>query len=146
MKFALTLLALLIAADLQAALRRRRPTQETYSPVSVAPVAGSASAVDALSEVNAARAARGLAPYIHDEGLAQAARSAAEYRAARGIRGHTQNDFSHLPAGSSASAAGCGGLEAAFGWAACCTFDRYTYAGAATVYVGNIRFNHIFVR
>lgn len=101
---------------------------------------------DALDEVNAKRAARGLRPYLRDAGLTAAAQACAEHRAARGIRDHTPNDFAFLPPGCSASAAGCGGLDVSWGWASCCTYDSYTYAGAASVVVGGRRYNHIFVR
>lgn len=149
-----TLLALvvlsLVAGDSQALGRRRARASEpvyvqpTYSPVSSGtPLAAS----DALGEVNAARAARGLRPYVLDPLLTRAAEAAASFRAAHRIHGHTRNDFAYLPPGSSASAAGCGALEPSWGWGACCTYDRYTYAGAAVVYgADGRRYMHIFVR
>jgi hypothetical protein len=102
---------------------------------------------DALAEVNAARAARGLQPFVCDDGLCQAALSAAMYRAERCIEGHCQNDFAHLPSGCSATAAGCAAWNVGDGWGACCTYDSYTYAGAAAV-IGRDgrRYMHLFVR
>jgi hypothetical protein len=86
---------------------------------------------DALAEVNAARAARGLKPFIKDDDLTAGAVNVADFRAARLMTGHTSNDFAGLPAGSRASSAGCAAWEPSFGWGACCTYDNYTYAGAA---------------
>jgi hypothetical protein len=86
---------------------------------------------DALAEVNAARAARGLKPYIKDANLTAGAINVADFRAARLMAGHTSNDFSGLPEGCTATAAGCAAWEPSFGWGACCTYDNYTYAGAA---------------
>src|SRR5262245_55697221 len=93
----------------------------------------SLSAGDGLDEVNVKRAARGLQPFIYDEGLTQAARSCAAFRAEYGLFGHTSNDFAFVPAGSAASSAGCAAYPASFGWMSCCTYDGYTYAGAAWV-------------
>lgn len=102
---------------------------------------------DALDEVNAARAARGLRPYILDGRLAEAAQLAAQYRAERRIAGHTSNDFGFLPVGSDATAAGCAAWPSELGWGACCTYEAWTYAGAA-VAVGpdGQRYMHLFVR
>jgi hypothetical protein len=102
---------------------------------------------DGLDEVNAKRAASGLRPFIRDEGLTQAARSCAEFRAAHGLFGHTGNDFAFVPAGTSASSAGCAAYPAGYGWMSCCTYDNYTYAGAAWV-TGRDgqRYMHLFVR
>lgn len=101
----------------------------------------------ALDEVNAARAARGLRPYICDAGLCQAALSAATYRAQNCITGHCYNDFAHLPPGISANAAGCAAWSVGDGWGSCCTYDSYIYAGAAAV-IGKDgrRYMHLFVR
>jgi uncharacterized protein YkwD len=88
---------------------------------------------DGLDEVNAKRAARGLRPYIRDEGLTQAARACAAYRAQYGLFGHTSNDFGFVPPGASAASAGCAAYPASYGWMSCCTYDNYTYAGAAWV-------------
>ncbi|HEX3149015.1 MAG TPA: hypothetical protein VHR66_13120 [Gemmataceae bacterium] len=104
-------------------------------------------AYDGLKEVNAVRAARGLKPYIYDEGLARAAAGCATYRAERLMAGHTNNDFSALPAGSTASAAGCAAWEPGMGWGACCTYDNYTYCGAAwKLGRDGKRYMHLFVR
>jgi hypothetical protein len=102
---------------------------------------------DGLDEVNAQRAARGLRPYIRDDGLTQAARACAQFRAAHGLFGHTANDFAFLPAGAFASAAGCAAYPASYGWMSCCVYEGHTYAGAAYV-TGRDgkRYMHLFVR
>ena len=112
----------------------------TYDPAS-------SMAGDGLDEVNALRAARGLRPYVRDEGLAQAARACAAYRAEYGLFGHTSNDFGFVPPGTSASSAGCAAYPAGYGWMSCCVYENYTYAGAAWV-TGRDgrRFMHLFVR
>ena len=66
-----------------------------------------ATAKDVLGEVNAARAARGLRPFLLDEDLARGAEACAAYRARYRMEGHTANDFGFLPAGVRARAAGC---------------------------------------
>jgi hypothetical protein len=102
---------------------------------------------DALAEVNATRAQRGLPAFIEDAGLTAAAVSAANSRAATLIAGHTANDFAHLPAGTSADAAGCAAWEPGLGWGACCTYEQWTYAGAAiTMGSDGRRYMHLFVR
>jgi hypothetical protein len=102
---------------------------------------------EALAEVNATRATRGLPPYIEDAGLTAAAVSAANFRAARLIAGHTPNDFAHLPAGAHADAAGCAAWTPDLGWGACATYDSFTYAGAAIVTgTDGRRYMHLFVR
>lgn len=104
-------------------------------------------AEDALAEVNKARAERGLPPFKHDANLYKAAASCADFRAARLMAGHTSNDFNALPAGTTATASGCGALEPSWGWGSCCTYDRYTYAGAAlTIGRDGKRYMHLFVR
>ncbi len=101
----------------------------------------------ALDEVNAARAQRGLPPYQEDKALTAAAKACADFRAAYGIAGHSQNDFSFLPAGASADAAGCAMWEPGLGWGACATYESYQFAGAAyTVGANGMRFMHLFVR
>jgi hypothetical protein len=101
---------------------------------------------DGLDEVNAKRAARGLRPFVRDEGLAQAARACAAARAERGLFGHTSNDFGFLPPGARADAAGCAAYPASYGWMSCCTYENYTHAGAAWV-TGRDgrRYMHLFV-
>jgi hypothetical protein len=102
---------------------------------------------DALDEVNATRAARGLRPFIRDDYLTMGAKNAAQYRAAHLMEGHTSNDFSALPAGGNATAAGCAAWEPSMGWGACCTYENYTYAGAAYVFGRDgRRYMHLFVR
>jgi hypothetical protein len=102
---------------------------------------------DGLDEVNAKRAARGLRPFVRDEGLARAARACAQFRAAGGLFGHTANDFAFVPAGTVASSAGCAAYPAGYGWMSCCTYDNYTYAGAAWVTgLDGRRYMHLFVR
>lgn len=105
---------------------------------------------NALAEVNARRAARGLKAFVADEGLRQAALACAKIRAASLIDGHLggpSGDFAYLPAGTTASAAGCGALEDSWGWGTCCMDEDYTYAGAAWVRGSNgKRYMHLFVR
>jgi hypothetical protein len=86
---------------------------------------------DALTEVNAARAARGLKPFVKDANLTAGAFNVAGFRAARLMAGHTSNDFAGLPEGCTAAAAGCAALEPSWGWGSCCTYENYTHAGAA---------------
>ena len=102
---------------------------------------------DALAEVNAARAKRGLRPFLPDPLLDQAARTCATIRSANRIAGHLSNDFAHLPSGASATSAGCGALEPSWGWGTCCTYENYTYAGAAWMMgADGKRYMHLFVR
>lgn len=102
---------------------------------------------DALDEVNATRAQRGLRSFIKDDLLTIAAKNAASIRASSLIAGHTSNDFNCIPSGGSASAAGCAAWTPDWGWGACCTYESYTYAGAAWV-MGRDgrRYMHLFVR
>jgi uncharacterized protein YkwD len=122
-----------------------------YTPTATSPSAGivatDGSSGDGLDEVNAQRVARGLRPFLRDEGLTQAAFACASFRAAHGLFGHTSNDFSFVPPGSWASAAGCAAYPASYGWLSCCVYDNYTYAGAAWV-TGRDgkRYMHLFVR
>lgn len=102
-----------------------------FTVLAIACVAGPARAgSDALDEVNAARAARGLRPFVRDAHLTAGAINVADFRAERLIAGHTVNDFAGLPAGCTATSAGCAAWEPSWGWGACCTYDNYTYAGA----------------
>jgi hypothetical protein len=136
--------------------------QPVYQPPTAAPSAEPTAAVtpagavfapagglegDGLDEVNAKRAARGLRPFLRDEGLTQAARACAQFRAAHGLAGHTANDFGFVPAGTFASSAGCAAVGLEWGWMSCCTYENYTYAGAAAV-MGRDgrRYMHLFVR
>jgi hypothetical protein len=103
--------------------------------------------VDALAEVNAARAARGLQPFTKDARLTAGAINVADFRAERLIAGHTGNDFSGLPRSSTAAAAGCAAWEPSWGWGACCTYENYTSAGAAwTMGRDGRRYMQLFVR
>lgn len=102
---------------------------------------------DALAEVNAARARKGLRPFIADPQLTRGARACAKARAQRLIEGHTANDFSYLPSGASAQAAGCAAWPQGAGWGACCTYENWTYAGAAwAIGSDGRRYMHLFVR
>jgi uncharacterized protein (TIGR03000 family) len=102
---------------------------------------------DALDEVNALRTRMRLRPFVRDDYLSKAARSAATYRAAYLMAGHTSNDFAHVPPGGLASASGCAAWEPSWGWGSCCTEESWTYAGAAYV-MGRDgrRYMHLFVR
>lgn len=103
-------------------------------------------APDDLDEVNATRAQRGLRPFIRDDGLMQAAASAANYRASRGVRMHTGNDFSFVPAGCNASGSGVGWSSSpGMGWFSCYTYENWAYAGAASVMGANGRYMQLFV-
>lgn len=103
---------------------------------------------DALDEVNAYRAKRGMPPFQHDAQLTEAALKAAKQRASRGIHGHLpESDFTCLPPGAKADAAGCGALEDSWGWGTCCMDDHYSHAGAAWVRgPDGLRYMHLFVR
>lgn len=104
-------------------------------------------ALDAIGEVNARRAARGLRPFVRDEGLTQAAQAAADYRAKYSIVGHTSNDFQFLPPGVNAASAGCAAADTTWGWLSCCSEENWTYAGAAySVGSDGKRYMHLFVR
>lgn len=108
-------------------------------------VAGGAQ--DALAEVNAQRAARGLRPFLPDPGLTVGAMRAAAERARRGLFGHLPNDFVMLPPGAHARAGGCAARGPGEPFAACCVLENWTYAGAATVVGPNgTAYHHIFVR
>jgi hypothetical protein len=105
-------------------------------------------ATEALAEVNALRAAKGLYPYVRDDGLTQGAANVAAFRAQHLMAGHTSNDFGGLPAGATASGAGCAAWEPSWGWGSCCVDDvGPRYAGAAWV-MGRDgrRYMHLFVR
>jgi hypothetical protein len=109
--------------------------------------APAATSADALDEVNAVRAARGLRPFARDDNLTRAAAGCAEFRAARLMAGHTSNDFAALPAGASARSAGCAAWEPGLGWGSCCTYENYTYAGASyAMGQDGRRYMHLFVR
>lgn len=114
---------------------------------SASPVSSSAGSSDALDEVNAYRARKGLKPFLPDAQLNQAANTCAKLRAASHINGHLASDFAYLPPGAHAAAAGCGALEPSWGWGTCCMDDNYTYAGAAWAMGSDgKRYMHLFVR
>jgi hypothetical protein len=97
--------------------------------------------------VNAKRAARGLRPFQHDPLLTIAAEACAAHRAQHRLFGHSANDFQFLPAGAKANAAGCAAYPASYGFMACCVYDSYTFAGAASVTGPDGRvYHHLFVR
>lgn len=105
---------------------------------------------DALDEVNAKRATRGIRPYVRDEGLTVAARAAAKYRADRLMFGHVMQgagDFQFLPPGVTAASAGCAAYPASYGWLSCDIWESNKYAGAAWAPGRDgKRYMHIFVR
>jgi hypothetical protein len=77
--------------------------------------------------------------------LTIAAMRAADHRAANRIAGHA-DDFSFLPAGTSADAAGCARWEQGWGFGSCCLYESYTYAGAAwTIGADSKVYCHLFV-
>lgn len=128
------------------------PTQSPFDlpSSSAGPDVKRFASVDALEEVNAARAQRGLRPFIRDDGLTVGAMAVASYRATHGIRGHVQrpsSDFAFLPPGVDCNAAGCGALDPSWGWGSCCTYERWTHAGAAYAWgADGRRYMHLFVR
>jgi uncharacterized protein YkwD len=132
------MMRLVVLTALVLALPALAPAQD------VKPVA---SAQQVLDEVNAARAARGLRPFVLDENLARGATACAVFRAQHGLEGHTSNDFGFLPPGTQAQSAGCAAWPAGMGWGSCCTYDNYQYAGAAfCVGLDGRRYMHLFVR
>lgn len=124
---------------------QRQQQQQSNSSPGISRGSQSISApIDALDEVNRARARRGLRPFIRDNGLSQAAAKAASERGRNRIKGHTNNDFKYS---RNATSAGCGAMEPSWGWNTCCTYENHTYAGAAYVMGadGN-RYMHLYVR
>jgi hypothetical protein len=120
------------------------PTTSAVNPL--APASPTAPTGDGLDEVNAKRAARGLRPFVRDEGLTRAAASCAAFRASHLLFGHTANDFAFVPPGAQADAAGCAAYPASYGWMSCCTYEGYTHAGAAWVTgADGKRYMHLFV-
>lgn len=105
-------------------------------------------AQEALDEVNAARAKRHLPPLLRDAWLTEGAKAAAAYRAEHLIKDHTRNDFSFLPAGVKADAAGCAALKPEDGFGSCCMYERkWTFAGAASCAgKDGLVYHHLFVR
>lgn len=115
-----------------------------------APVTPPGAEGDALAEVNEARRLEGLPPFRLDPALAAAAMDCARFRAARGITGHVggpMSDHAFCRYGSMAASCGAGGMEPAWGWRTCCTYEGYTYAGAAWVTgAGGVRYMSLFVK
>lgn len=102
---------------------------------------------DALAEVNAERARRGLRPFLPDPGLNAAARACAQRRAAMRRHGHLPNDFAFVPPGTVARSTGCGAWPQGAGWGTCCTYENFTYAGAAyAIGSDGLRYMHLVVR
>lgn len=123
------------------------PNSSTATPAPAVKPSLTTGSDDALDEVNAYRAKRGLPAFKHDAQLTIAAKRAAETRAKALWDGHLANDFACLPSGATADAAGCGALEDSFGWGTCCADDNYSHAGAAWVRGSDgRRFMHLFVR
>lgn len=157
MRKILCLVAMIAAAGVLQAEKPRYRAVSGWSQPSVLPVEAkpvetpkvhgtSAGSDDALDEVNAYRAQRGLQPFVRDEHLTQAARKAATLRAQSLIDGHLNSDFDCLPSGAHADAAGCGALDDSWGWGTCCSTDSYRYAGAAWVRgKDGKRYMHLFV-
>lgn len=102
---------------------------------------------DAIDEVNALRAKRGLPPFQKDPLLCKAALACAQARASALNAGHTANDFAYLPSGAHAASAGCAAWPQEMGFGACCVYDNYSVAGAAWV-IGRdgLRYCHLYVR
>ena len=125
---------------------KNKPTQQYRQAVQVANTFGQQEVYDALDEVNETRRRSGLRPFIRDSRLTQGAYECAKFRARRHMSGHTSNDFQFLH-GAFASAGGCGAMEDSWGWGTCCTFENYTYAGAAWVRGSDgKRYMQLFVR
>lgn len=105
-------------------------------------------ATDALDEANAARAAKRLPPFKRDNGLTEAAKKCASYRADHLCGGHTKNDFAFIPNGTKAEVAGCAAWPESWGWGACETYRRsYQHAGAAWAKGRDRkRYMHLFLR
>lgn len=119
-------------------------TEETKSETKAA----AQECADAMDEVNAKRAQKGLPPLQKDPLLSQAAFACAKQRASRNIHGHLESDFAYLPPGGNATVAGCGALDDSWGWETCAYDSRqYTVGGAAWVRgPGGLRFMHFFGR
>lgn len=118
------------------------------SPIKPEPPDRPEEVFDGLDELNAYRAKKNLPAFRRDDGLTQAAKAAALYRAKHLLAGHTANDFHFLPEGSHADAAGCGALPDSWGWGTCCMDDSGSkWAGAAWARGSDgQRYMHLFVR
>ncbi len=156
-----TLLVILFLTSVAVAQTPRKPPQRDISGDGVKPDSRSDSlgtpdkpvkpstANAALDEVNALRRARGIPELVFDATLAEAAQKCAEWRAARGVSGHTPNDFDFLPDRNYrlAVATGCAAWDVGDRFAACGLFDpKYKVAGAAVVEKNGKRYTHVFYR
>lgn len=133
-------------------------SQVVTQPVAVTPIASNPLPTkatgkccdDALAEVNAARAQRGLRPYVNDPALNEAARKCAARRASIHCAGHCpESDFTYLSpsVNTNGVVGGCAAWEPSWGWGACATYDNYTYCGAAWVMGSDgRRYMHLFAR
>ena len=144
-----------VALVLAAAALALQPVGAEPTPLPTERIAGSEQPKDnrddALDEVNAKRATRGLHPYTRDEGLTVAARAAAKYRAERHMFGHAMDqpmgDFRFVPKGTTAVSAGCAAYPASYGWMSCDIWEPNRYGGAAW-YPGTDgkRYMHLYIR
>lgn len=164
LRFSLAFLVALASTDsTDAANRRRTPVRQplryatpqqplVHSNPTISTAAGastviSTNATDALDELNAQRAARGLRPYLRDHNLTLGAMNVAKFRAERRMQGHTKSDFSGLPLGTTAAAAGCAAWPPSLGWGSCCTYENHRFAGAAwAMGADGLRYMQLFVK
>lgn len=127
------------------------PVPEAVPPPKPMPDAKPTAATDALDQLNAQRAARGLPAYVRDEGLTVAAIACATHRARFRIAGHCMagmGDFVFVPATTTARCAGCSAWPVGLGFGACEAYSTaYRFAGAATV-IGpdGLAYNQAFYR
>ena len=100
-----------------------------------------------LEALNRRRAWRGLRPVREDKLLSRSAKACAEYRAARRIAGHTDNDFAFLVAGASSHEAGCAAWPVSLGWGSCCADDPNISVVGVGWAMGSdgLRYMHLFV-
>ena len=143
MRFVSVLLLLGITLTADAQFRRGGGWQPSTGP---AYRAVPNTAVDAMADVNARRAAAGLKPFILDPELMEAAKNAASCRASILCTGHLQNDYAAGGPGYPASVSGCGVMQYGM-FLSCGSEDRKTYAGAAKALGKDGRwYCHLFVR
>lgn len=128
------------------AVKARIAAKQRQGPKAMPAAPAAATGQGDLAEVNAQRAQRGLRPYHYDPQLTEAAQRAANYRAANRIEGHC-NDFSFLPAGVHAGAAGCAAWRPGTGFGACDLYANWTFCGAASaIGADGRRYCHAFFR
>jgi len=102
---------------------------------------------NAIGEVNALRAARGLPPLTEDAGLTAGALNVADFRAQRGILGHTASDSNGLPIGVTCRAFGCGWRTGPGEFTTCHMYGNWTRAGAAkAIGLNGVTLYQIFVK